>query len=220
MSSISPALSPAAARWLTVFIVAVSILGVFEVAASVQLLTEEHKAARPCQAGQLRASLAADVGYASIEEATVGLTNVWPEVCELDGYPLITASTLVHRPFPFSANDYHGDGEDPAIWPVPRAIVLHRHMGAYFLMHWVDLEGGPTGSAIDCVGKFYAQVHLAGQHRPVGRPLLIYGPLCKARGYKQSVAVSAFFHCSLSQLDLTPVTTQPRKASDYCLATW
>ena len=48
----------------------------------------------------------------------------------------------------------------------------------------------------------------------------MYGPLCKAPGYKQSVAVSAFFHCSLAQLNLTPVTTQPRKASDYCLATW
>jgi Protein of unknown function (DUF4232) len=151
VSSISPALSTAAVRWLTVFVLAVSLLGVFEVAASVQLLTEEHKAALPCQAVQLRASLAADVGYASVEEATVGLTNEWPEVCQLDGYPLITASTLAHRTFPFSANDYHGDGEDPAIWPAPRAIVLHQHMGAYFLVHWVNVA---AVSATACVDSF------------------------------------------------------------------
>ena len=73
----------------------------------------------------------------------------------------------------------------------------------------MDLEGGPTGAAIDCVGNFYAQVHLADQHRPVGPPLLVYGPLCKAPGYKQTRGGERFFHCSLAQLYLTPVTTQP-----------
>jgi Protein of unknown function (DUF4232) len=179
----------------------------------------ERQAARPCQAAQLRASLAAGAGYASDEQATVGLTNEWPEVCVVDGYPLLSVSTVAHRPFPFSANDNHGDGEGPGIWPMPRAIVLHRHMGAYFMVDWVDLEGGPPDAAIDCVGNLYGQVHLLGQRRPVGPPL-VFGPLCEARGYKQRLAVSASFHCSLSQLYLPPVTTQPRTASDYCLATW
>ena len=137
-----------------------------------------------------------------------------------EGYPLLSFSTLAHRPFPFGFNDYHGDAEGPGIWPVPKAIVLRRHMGAYFLVDWVDLEGGPPDAALDCVGNFYAQVHLAGQRRPVGPPLLVYGSLCEARGYKQTAAVSAFFHCSLAQLYLSPVTTQPRTASDYCMATW
>ena len=77
----------------------------------------ERQATRPCQAAQLRASLPSDGGYASEERATVGLTNEWPEVCVLDGYPLLTTSTLAHRQFPFSVNDYHGDREGPLFGP-------------------------------------------------------------------------------------------------------
>ena len=93
-------------------------------------------------------------------------------------------------------------------------------MTAYFLMGWVDLEGGPTSADVSCVDNFYAQVHLFGQHRPVGPPLLVYGPMCAAQGHRHGAAVSAFFYCTLSQLTLPPVTTLPRTASDYCLKPW
>ncbi len=69
----------------------------------------QPQAARPCQAAQLRALLAGDSGYASEEQATVGLVNESPQVCALEGYPLLSFSTLAHRPFPFGFNDYHGD---------------------------------------------------------------------------------------------------------------
>ena len=123
---------PARAKWVVVFVVAIAALLAF--CGHPGRHSAEPQAARPCQAAQLRASLAGDSGYASEEEATVGLTNESPEVCVLEGYPLLSVSTLAHRPFPFSVNDYHGDAEGPGVWPVPRAIVLRRHMGAYFLI--------------------------------------------------------------------------------------
>jgi hypothetical protein len=62
----------------------------------------------------------------------------------LKGCPLLTASTLTHRPFPLSDKDYHGEGEGPAVWPVPRLIVLRHHQAAYFLLNWVGSGGFPT----------------------------------------------------------------------------
>ena len=126
---------------------------------------------------------------------------------------------MAHRPFPFIVSDYHGDGK-AHVWPVARAIVLHRDMAAYFLFDWVDSGGFETSASISWVDNFYAQVHLVGQRRPVGPPLLVYGQVCGPPGDKKGGPLSAFFHCTLSQLTLPPVTTQPRTASDYCLAPW
>ena len=210
MRPVSPVRTLSPARWFTGFVLAVSTLALFEVGLGVQLLTEQtgHEAAvQPCQAAQLRASLASDGGYASEEDATVGLTNEWSQVCEVDGYVSITALTLTHHPFPYSVSDYHGDGQGPGIWPLPKPIVLHRGMGAYFLMDWADLEEWSTAG---CVNSIYAQVHLAGQHRPAGPPLLVYGPVCAPRGKGQGV-VSAFFHCSVAQLHLSPVRLYPAR---------
>lgn len=179
----------------------------------------EPQAAHPCQAAQLRASLPGDSGHAGIEEVTFGLTNESPEVCVLDGYPLLTASTVAHRPFTFGVSDLHGNGSsDPFVWPLPRAIVLHHNTAAYFLSSWVDSGGFETGAALTCVDNFYARIRLVGQRRPVGPPLLVYSQVCVPRGDKPGATVSAFFHCSLSTLTLPPVTSQPRRASDYCLA--
>jgi Domain of unknown function (DUF4232) len=99
-----------------------------------------------CLAAQLRASLPGHSGHSGEKEATVGLTNESPEVCVLKGYPLITASTVAHRPFSFIVSDYHGDGEGAYVWPVARAIVLHRDTAAYFLFDWVDSRGFETGA--------------------------------------------------------------------------
>ena len=79
MRSVSPVRSLTPAGWLMVFIVAVSTLALFEVAISVQLLTEQ-KAARPCQAAQLRASVASDGGFSGEEDAMVELTNLSPQL--------------------------------------------------------------------------------------------------------------------------------------------
>ena len=119
----------------------------------------EPQAAHPCQAAQLRASLPGDSGHAGIEEVTFGLTNESPEVCVLDGYPLLTASTVAHRPFTFGVSDLHGNGSsDPFVWPLPRAIVLHHNTAAYFLSSWVDSGGFETGAALTCVDNFYARI--------------------------------------------------------------
>ena len=100
----------------------------------------------------------------------------------LDGYPLITASTVAHRPFPFGVSDLHGNGSgDPFVWPLPRAIVLRQNAAAFFLSGWVDSGGFETGAALTCVDNFYAQVHLVRQRRPVGPPLLVYGQVCVPR---------------------------------------
>ena len=66
-ASVSPVRSLTPAGWLKILIVAVSAMVLSEVAISVQLLTEQ-KAARPCQAAQLRASVASDDGFSGEEE--------------------------------------------------------------------------------------------------------------------------------------------------------
>ena len=115
----------------------------------------DRQAAHPCEADQLRASLPSESGHAGEEEVTVGLTNESPEVCVLDGYPLITASTVVHRPFPFGVSDLHGNGSgDPFVWPLPRAIVLRQNASAFFLSGWVDSGGVRDGRRPYLRGQF------------------------------------------------------------------
>ena len=90
-----------------VFILAVSSLAVFEVAISVQLLTEQ-KVAPPCQAAQLRASVASDGGFSGEMDAMVQLANLSPRVCALKGFPDLTAWTLAHRPLALAVSHFYG----------------------------------------------------------------------------------------------------------------
>ena len=108
----------ARAKWVVVFVLATAALLAF--CGHPGRHTAQPQAAHPCQAAQLRASLPGDSGHAGIEEVTFGLTNESPEVCVLDGYPLLTASTVAHRPFPFGVSDLHGNGSsDPFVLAPP-----------------------------------------------------------------------------------------------------
>ena len=82
---VSPVPLRTSAMWLMVFILAVSSLAVFEVAISVQLLTEQ-KVAPPCQAAQLRASVASDGGFSGEMDAMVQLANLSPSL-RVEGVP-------------------------------------------------------------------------------------------------------------------------------------
>jgi Protein of unknown function (DUF4232) len=227
----SPVPSPGPEKWLPVFIVVVSILALVEVAISVQLLTGQ-KAARPCQAAQLRASLASDDGFSGEENAMVELTNVSPKVCALKGFPRLTASTLAHRPFALGLNHTYGTNETvgPYAFPAPRTLALRRGNAAYFDVYFWDADAFPTNPfttdptrpalehpQLTCVDNFYVQAFLAGQRDPVRPPVLVYGDLCAGKGHELPAAVTPYESCDPFDLP-PPVTTVPRTASSWCIA--
>ena len=121
MRPVHPVQSLTPAGWLLVFVGVISILAVFEVAMSVQLLTEQQ-ALPPCQAAQLRASLASDVGADGEEDAMVELANVSLKACALKGFPGLAALTLAHRPFALGINHVYGPNEtvEAYAFPAPR----------------------------------------------------------------------------------------------------
>jgi hypothetical protein len=202
-----------------IFIVAVGTLALFEVAIGVQLLVG-HKAARPCQAAQLRASVASDGGFSGEEDAMVELTNLSPRVCTLKGFPDIAAWTLAQRPFAFAVGHFYGPNEavGPYDFPPPRALALHHGGAAYFDLDWVDEDAFPTGPApeLACVDNFYVWVLLPGHGRPVGPRLLVYGQLCGPKGDGLGGRVSPFMGCDPFNLP-SPVTTLPRTAASWCI---
>ena len=119
--------------WLMVFILAVSSLAVFEVAISVQLLTEQ-KVAPPCQAARLGASVASDGGFSGEMDAMVQLANLSPRVCALKGFPDLTAWTLAHRPLALAVSHFYGPKQSIGryAFPAPRTLALHHGGAAYF----------------------------------------------------------------------------------------
>ena len=219
MRPVNPVRSPDPANWLLVFIVAVSTLALVEVAISVQLLTEQ-KAAPHCEAAQLRASLASDVGASGEEDAMVELANLSPKGCALKGFPGLRASTLAHRPFALPLRHVYGPNETVEAYPFPAPTILALHHGsaAYFDLDFLDEAALATVPVhLSCVESFYVQVFLAGQRRPVAPPVLVYGELCNAKGHKRAAAVSPYEDCDPFDLP-PPVTSVPRTASSWCMA--
>ena len=103
-------------------------------------------------------------------------------------------------------------------FPAPRTLSLHRGSAAYFDLDWLDEAALATGPVnLSCVENFYVRAFLAGQPRPVGPPVLVYGEICNAKGHERVAAVTPYESCDPFDLP-PPVTTVPRTASSWCIA--